>query len=728
MRMRDALRIAAVLMVIAPPAGWAQAGWFAFEPTNDTGPSVIGMEEWLDKPAGRHGVMKMEGERLVFEDGTPVKLWGVNIGGGDCCPGREQAVRMADFLAKYGVNAVRLHKPWSPLYKDGDSVTLDPAALDRFDFFCAELHKRGIYTAWSFFYHRKLKGKDLEKLKYPDELVTSGRDNQYGIADFCPDIQQILIDATVNLLNHRNPYSGLKYSEDPGLACVEFQNEACIMFWEGHSFRELPSYLKDYHARFTAFLKEKYGTQEKLIAAWGPKALNIFETKDEQLDKGNIESITDAALLNDAGLKAAKEGGCLQRMLDNGLFMHEEQNTYYGNFAKAVRAAGYKGPLVGSCWRGKGGITDYYNLRSDALVGIIDRHNYHGGLSGWKPRTGDPFGTKAQVNMPGGGLFSSGMMQVSDRPYAFSEWATVFPNEWVLESPAIIAVYGMGLQGWDASYQFAIQRPGFRNTLHANNLWQIARPENAGLYPALARMIYRGDVQEGEVISVRRISLQDLENGVLPWGDEYYSGWKDIKVYQGPMPGEALAAGRVVVEFTDEPAPSEMPEMEKFMTNGVVRSGTGQLVWDVSDPQKGFFTVNAPGTRALVGFVPQETVTLGSVSLNLKGNLFAGVFVTSLDREKPVEEADRLLLTVMARAKNSGMEFNEERNALTALGGAPILLEPVKGTLSFEGRDVKQVNLLDHDGRRTDRTITPDGGRIDFDGARERTLYYEILL
>ena len=388
--------------------------------------------------------------------------------------------------------------------------------------------------------------------------MKSGKDNQYGIAEYCPDIQQILIDAAVNLLNHENPYTGLKDADDPGLVCVEFQNEASLMFWGGYSIRELPSYLKDYNQRFTAVLKEKYGTQEKLVEAWGNDALNVFGTKNEHLEKGNIESITDAALLNGEGLETAKENGTLQRMLDNGAFMHQEQSTYYGNYTRAVRATGYKGPLVGSCWRGKGGVTEYCNLRSDALVGIIDRHNYHEGLSGWKPRTGDTFSNRAQINMPGGGLLSSGMVQVSDRPYAFSEWATVFPNEWVLESPTIIAAYGMGLQGWDASYQFAIQHPGFRR--------------HAACKQSLADCTSRKH-------------------------------------------------------------------------------------------------------RPLSG---------------------AGPHALSRRREA-ILEADRLLLTVMARAENTGMEFNKERNALEKLGGAPILLEPKDGML-------------------------------EFDGSRDKTFYYEIVL
>jgi hypothetical protein len=37
------------------------------------------MSHWLHKPAGKHGFVQIEGDRFVFEDGTPIKFWGTNI-------------------------------------------------------------------------------------------------------------------------------------------------------------------------------------------------------------------------------------------------------------------------------------------------------------------------------------------------------------------------------------------------------------------------------------------------------------------------------------------------------------------------------------------------------------------------------------------------------------------------------------------------------------------------
>jgi len=56
-----------------------EAKWFAFNPERDFQNSLIMMEDWLDAPAGKHGFVQIDGENFKFEDGAPIKFWGVNI-------------------------------------------------------------------------------------------------------------------------------------------------------------------------------------------------------------------------------------------------------------------------------------------------------------------------------------------------------------------------------------------------------------------------------------------------------------------------------------------------------------------------------------------------------------------------------------------------------------------------------------------------------------------------
>lgn len=40
---------------------------------------------------------------------------------------------------------------------------------------------------------------------------------------------------------------------------------------------------------------------------------------------------------------------------------------------------------------------------------------------------------------------------------------------------------------------------------------------------------------------------------------------------------------------------------------------------------------------------------------------------------------------------------------------------------------MQAVNVLDHDGRRTGKTLAVDSGRFTIDGAKDKTLYYEVV-
>src|SRR6185503_9250374 len=106
-----------------------------------------------------------------------------------------------------------------------------------------------------------------------------------------------------------------------------------------------------------------------------------------------------------------QQDGARQRLLDNAAFFHYAQNSFYSRYAKAIRDAGYQGPRVGSPWQAPAMLPHYYNLRSDALVGYVDRHNYFGGGL-----------NDTMLGKPGSGDFSTGLQQVAGRPFGLSEW------------------------------------------------------------------------------------------------------------------------------------------------------------------------------------------------------------------------------------------------------------------------------------------------------------------
>src|SRR5204862_271613 len=83
---------------------------------------------------------------------------------------------------------------------------------------------------------------------------------------------------------------------------------------------------------------------------------------------------------------------------------------------------------------------------------------------------------------------------------------------------------------------------------------------------------------------------------------------------------------------------------------------TGQLVWDYSG--KGYFTVNTPGTKAVVGFAGGKEFTLGGVKVE-PACPFASLFLTALDRDATLADGKRALITAVARQGNTGFRYTQ---------------------------------------------------------------------
>jgi len=690
--------------------------WFPYETeSNFAAESVIGMAEWLDKPAGKHGYVQVDADRFVFEDGTPVKFWGQNVCVEKVAPPKEDAETWADKLAKHGVNLLRMHKfilhgTWKGGIGDKhDGMKLNEELARRWDYFCAELAERGIYTGWSHVFGFQLTPAMKDRVLAYDEIMAAELPWDYlnestaGLVNFAPDLQELIIETTVNMLNRVNTVTGKRYAEDPSLAYIEFQNEDDIFWGATQAILDLcPTYQEMLNEQFSDWLKEKYDSPDKLAQAWGDDL-----APDESLEERNI-----VAFAHPVG-----SGELPQRVLDNARFLHETQNDYYCRFAEAIRETGYKGALIGSCWQAGGGIGHYYNLQSDRMAGFIDRHNYFRG-------------DRPMVSSPGSGLLSTGMQQLWDRPFGISEWAEL--SIWEAEAPAIIGIYGLGLQGWDMSCQFASKVPEIPNSARAgacDRLSQIAQ------YPTLARMVYRGDVKQGPVVSTRRVSMQELAEGSIGFEEkvELEGGWGNMKTFSGSVPQAALAAGRVVIEFADAPAsePLEQPRLDRYirLNRQTVESATRQLVWNYSD--EGYFTADTPGTKAVVGFAAGREHCLSEVTIRTT-TPFAVIYVTSLDREKPIAEAGSLLVTALARTANTGALIEAAQLDVLRRGEPPLIIEPVKATISVHRPGTCRVHALDHEGRLAEEAPTVDvrrtdtGSRFTVDGAAHRTFYYLV--
>ena len=118
-------------------------------PWDDAAPGITNVSSWLDAPAGGHGFVVVKDGHL-FAGEKRIRFFGVNTCFGANFPTHADAEKIAARMAKFGIGCVRFHHMDTSMAPEGilqaDKRTLDPAMLDRLDYFIFQLKRRGIYA------------------------------------------------------------------------------------------------------------------------------------------------------------------------------------------------------------------------------------------------------------------------------------------------------------------------------------------------------------------------------------------------------------------------------------------------------------------------------------------------------------------------------------------------------------------------------------------------------
>ncbi|MCA9212194.1 MAG: hypothetical protein KDB27_03940 [Planctomycetales bacterium] len=705
--------------------------WYTFQSSGDHAkPNEISMADWLEKPAGKHGRIVSKNDELIY-NGQPIKLWGLNVCYAQCAPQKELANRRAAFYAKMGINSVRLHKyadgpRWAGIQADDSFVDFNEDALDRMDYFVAQLKKHGIYVKLSPTFHVGLGEKQRSDVPYMAEFGSLERSHDRvktggGSIYFLRELQDLQIEQIVRILQHKNPYTGLTYAEDPAVAVVELFNEDSIFFHTTmDKLGKIPTVRRRAASQFCKWLKQRYVGKQALLQSWGRRSLDAFARegfRDESWEQNTIVPVGNPWFYDPTQL-AGSQSSKKRRLMDTMLFLYEVQNEFYDHYVDSIRKAGYDGEILSSNWQAGRAFSHYYNLHSDRRIGLIDRHNYFGG------GRGEMIKNSTLLAAAGSGMLSVGMQQVADRPFMLSEWIHVLPNEWGVEGPALVAAYGMGLNGWDVSYLFQNKDNGsFSDQL--DGTWNATAPNVIGLFPAVARQVLRGDVEESAIPIPRYVHMPSLAKGNIGFTDKVTQEG-DVKTFDSDkVPARALAVGRNVVKFTDEYRTTPQFNVSSYVRDGAVVSSTNQLRWYEGQANlDGYVTINTPATQAVVGFADGKICELDDVTITPKCR-FGAVYVTAREHDQKIDSARSLLIVGIARARNTGQKVLGDR-VLAAKGHAPIVMEPIAADIQIPRGNKATVHVLDHDGCKTGKTLPVKNGIIQIRGARDKTCYYLI--
>jgi hypothetical protein len=137
-----------------------RAGTWPFLPERDTfrADARFDLRGLNEKVAGQGGFVRLspDGESFVLGDGTPVRFWGVTTYVQRDRPAEDLA-HHARFLAKRGVNMVRLHGHMEPKDKDAKLTEPDRKVIEEAWKLVAAMKKEGIYTTLSPYWAANIK-------------------------------------------------------------------------------------------------------------------------------------------------------------------------------------------------------------------------------------------------------------------------------------------------------------------------------------------------------------------------------------------------------------------------------------------------------------------------------------------------------------------------------------------------------------------------------------------
>jgi hypothetical protein len=337
---------------------------------------------------------------------------------------------------------------------------------------------------------------------------------------------------------------------------------------------------------------------------------------------------------------------------------------------------------------------------------------------------------EALVNHPAGTLGGLAATRVAGKAYTVSEYNHPQPISYAAEGFPMIAAFG-ALQGWDGIFSFAYCHNSNFEPRKVDSFFDI-KSDTAKMahMPACAALFLRGDVEAAKKLLTVQLS-RDAERSKL---HQTRSAWTLTAGQLGLDPKWSLSH-RIGLDLSGADDDSKEKPFPKVVEKPTVfQSDTGQLRWDVSAQNAGYFTVNTPRTRLFTGFVRGRTFELGDVKLRIGKTRLDWATVSMVAIDGPgFDKPGRILIAATGWEQNSDAKIEELGGNRVTLrnrwGREPVLCEGVPAEISLPvGPDQVKLYPLDESGNR--RAAVPvsetDGKTIVTLGPKHKTVWYEV--
>jgi hypothetical protein len=662
-----------------------------------------------EKEAGETGYLKLaaDGNSFVKGDGKPIRLWAV---GSDIYKkeSKEGMARHARFLAKIGVNMVRIHTQIAPGPKGSKLTDVDQTEIDKIWQFVAALKKEGIYVTISPYWptKRDVANWGIDGLTGPSEL--------WGLLFFDTRLQEGYKAWAKALYAPKNPYTGIPLAQDPAVGIIQVQNEDSLFFWTTMGMK--PALKERFGKKFGEWLVKKYGSLAKAKEAWDGTA----NDKDD-FANGKV------GILNVWHMTQTLKGGIGKRVRDETEFYARTQYQFYQQIGEYYRKdLGCKQLLNASNWTTADAIklNDVERWTYTALD-VLAVNRYTGGLhvgdqNGWRIDPGHHFTNQSCLTDPR--ALPTDLKQVVGHPMVITESTWVSPEGYQSEGPFLIAAY-QSLTGVSGYYWFSATAPEYdldpsirflnMKGQHPIFKWSCSTPTLMGNFPAAALMYRKGYVRQGEAVVHEERPLVDLWERKVPliaedrsFDPNRYEGATGVEKshFTGGADPLAFLVGRIEIKYGGDPNKTAKVDLSKYHDKDkkVVRSITDEIRLDYGN---GLCTVDAAKVQGASGFLSKAgAIKLKDVAI-ASGNDYATVILVSMD-DQPLNTSQKILVQTGTSARLTGWkskaaEFKGDRGKtikgyeIVSTGLPPWRIVNTDVTLVVNNANLKKATLLD---------------------------------
>ena len=336
----------------------------------------------------------------------------------------------------------------------------------------------------------------------------------------------------------------------------------------------------------------------------------------------------------------------------------------------------------------------YGMVREAELCDYIDAHAYweHPHFAeghSWSPLHWTIPNTPMASSATGGTFQNLLRARVAGKPFTISEYDHPAPNEHNAEMFPMLGSFS-AFQDWDAIYQFSYASP-WTTSMPSRLNGYFAMSVNPGkmVMAPFAAMMFRGRLVDTATttttITVPKNLMANALTAKIPdMSAANISGYPQMLI------------GNTITRTTLKPNGLKVICDAPDRLSGLPLK-TPQIEWTIDEKQHGVYLVNAPSIRAATGFIGNRDIMLGDFRFNmtLPEKDTAAIAVAALDG-RTLAESKKLLMAVVGKIANVGMQWNEERTTLKDKWGQPPTIAPfIPFTITLPGDAKPTVKALD---------------------------------